>query len=168
MFIVTTMSYDQLGTLIRDKEVSLDNDSLIFGQTFDAVRNYVQERMGSPGYVFGVRGKLNKTSIELLTKMDKAVRSHKLLLQADVKEEDAIRFSVQGLAEAAKILAYGLPDEMVNDQMDSAIISEDSEPAIEIVCVPSINNTGNIKITALDRNIEIATEGITFVKLSGG
>ena len=32
MFVVTTLSYDQLAVLIRDKKVSLNNEDLILGE----------------------------------------------------------------------------------------------------------------------------------------
>ena len=46
MLFVTTVNYDQLGTLIKNKSVSLDNDSLIFGQSFESICRYVKDRLG--------------------------------------------------------------------------------------------------------------------------
>lgn len=167
MLLVTTLSYDQLGALIRNKSVSLDNDSLVFGQSSEPVRKYLMSRLGGTGYVVGIRGRINQKSAQLLSQLDRGLQGNKLILEAPVSEDEAITFNVQGIEEAVEILTYGLPDEMLYEQLDSAIVPKDDTSGVQIICVPAIEATGNIRITSLNREIEVDAEGITFVKLGG-
>lgn len=168
MLIVTTMSYDELGQLIRSKAVSLNNDSLVFGQSADSVKQYLTERLGGQGYVVGIRGRINDTSARLLSQLDRGLAGNKLIIEAPVEEDEAICFTVKGIEEATEIITYGLPDEVLYDHLDSAQVPANATNAgVEIVCIPDIKKVGGIRITALNRDISVDTEGITFVKLKG-
>lgn len=166
MYIVTTLSYDQLATLIRDKKVSIDNANLIFGQFSTSVNKYLADKMGTPGYVIGIRGRINANSVNLLAQMDPGLKGNKVVLEAQVSEDQTLSFSVNGLAEAAEILTYGLPDEDLFDQLDSSVVPSGTSPGVEVVCTSTIQNVGSIRITSLNREISVDAEGITFVKLN--
>lgn len=166
MLMVTTMSYDQLATLIRDRSITLNNDNLIFGQSTEVVGSYLRDRFGSSGYVVGIRGRINEKSAALLSQLDKGLGGNKLILEAPVQEEDMVAFSVKGLEEAAELIAHGIPTEMVYDQLDSSISTD--ETGVQIICVPEISRTNNIRITSINREISVDADGITFVKLKGG
>lgn len=165
MLMVTTMSYDQLAALIKNRSISLDNDNLIFGQSTEIVGSYLRDRFGSPGYVVGIRGRINEKSAMLLSQLDRGLGGNKVILEAPVEEDDMVVFNVKGLEEAADLIAHGIPAEMVYDQLDSAISHEAT--GVQVICVPEIARSSNIRITSLNRDITVDAEGITFVKLKG-
>lgn len=168
MLLVTTLSYDQLGALIKNRSVSLNNDNLIFGQSTDVVGSYLRDRFGSAGFVVGIRGRINERSAQLLAQLDRGLEGNKIILEAPVSEDDMVAFNVKGLEEAAELIAHGIPAEMVYDQLDSSITSASDTTGIQVICVPEIERTANIRITSLNREIAVDAEGITFVRLKGG
>lgn len=167
MLIVTTLSYDQLGSFIRNKQVSLDNENLLFGKSFPPIKKYLTERLGGSGYVIGIRGRINENSVKLLSQLDKGLQGNKVIIEAPVSEDEIMTFNVQDLEEAAQILMYGLPDEILYNHLDNALLHDKVEDGIEIICVPAIRQSYNIRITSLNRDITIDAEGITFVKMRG-
>ena len=165
MYFVTTLSYDQLATLIKDKRVCIDNADMVLGQFSSAVNRYLTERMGSAGYAIGIRGQITPASVNLLAKMDQGLNGNRVVLEAEIDESQTLSFDVAGLAEAAEILAYGLPDEDLFEQLDSSITPSGSSPGIEVICIPAIEKIGSIRITSLNREIDVKAAGISFVKL---
>lgn len=166
LILVTTLSYDQLDAFIRDRQISLDNADLIFGYNPEAIRKYLSERLGSPGYVMGIRGRINDKSVSLLSQLDEGLQGDRVILEVDVDDDDVLSFDVKGLEDAAEILTYGLPEETLFDQLDSSIIPAGEAHGIPIVCTPAVKRTSDIRITALNQNIDIDVEGITFVRLN--
>ena len=164
MYIVTTLNYDQLGELIKYKSVCLDNEKLIFGQDSDAIHKYFVERLGTDGYVIGIRGRINSTSVTLLSKLDYELSGDKVILEASVNEDEILRFNVTGIEEAIEILTYGLPQEALYEQLDSSQVSADSK-CIQVICAPLIDKSRNVRIISLSRPIEIEADGVTVVKL---
>lgn len=165
MTIVTTASYDQLGQLIRNNRVSLNNGVLIFGQQSESISKYLTDQMGDDGYVIGIRGNINPNSARLLEQLDPSLHGNKIIIEAPVEENDIVAFSVKGIEEAAEILEYGLPEEILFDQLDQAIVDSRSVNGVQIICAPVIQKKGIIRITSLHTRVDIEAEGITFVKL---
>lgn len=165
MILVTTLSYDQLGTFIRDRQVSLDNADLVFGTNTNSIKKYLSDRLGSEGYVMGIRGRINEKSVSLLSQLDAGLQGNKVILEVNVNDEDVLSFDVQGLEDAAQILTHGLPEEILCDQLDSSIIRPEEAKGVLVVCAPAVRRTSDIRITSLNRDIDIDVEGITFVKL---
>lgn len=168
MFIVTTLSFDQLSHLIKDKQVSLDNGNLLFGQQTDIVDEYFRERIGYDGYVVGLCGRLNKTTASLFAKMDAGVKSgSRLVLEAEIDKDDVMRFKVEGVNAAAAALSYGLSGEDIYQQLDEAQqYPGDASAPVEILCVPFIKANGKIRVTSMaDDTVTFNVEGVTFVKM---
>lgn len=168
MLLVTTMNYDELARLIRDKSVSLNNDRLIFGHDTAAVRSYLTERLGGTGYVVGIRGRINNASAKLLAQLDRGLAGNKVIIEASASEDEALAFTVKGIEEAIEIMTYGLPEEVLYDHLDSTRVQPGSTTEVEIVCIPDIKKDGGIRVTSLSREINVDAEGITIVKLKGG
>lgn len=166
MVVVTTLSYDELATLIRDKRVSLNNENLLLGAKYEAIQHYIQERLGGDGYVMAIRGRINPASVSLLSKLDGGLRGNKVIIEAPVDRDDLIVFDVAGLDKAVDIINYGLPEELVTEALDEAQ-TEIRDDVVQVVCTPYIHKTGNVRITSLHREIDVAVAGITFVKLNG-
>lgn len=165
MILVTTLDYDQLGAFIRDKQVSLDNADLIFGSNTESIKKYLADRLGSEGYVMGIRGRINEKTVALLSQLDSGLQDNKVILEVTVDDDEVMSFDVEGLEDAANILTYGLPDEMLYDQLDQALVSPGTTKGVSVVCTPAVRRTSGIRVTSLNRDIDINVEGITFVKL---
>ena len=166
MYIVTTLSYEELSRLIRDGKVSLDNSSLFFGYEVDAVDEYFRSRIGNNGYVVGLRGRLNKLTVDLFAQLNQAIQdSEFVILEAQVDEADLIRYRVSGVSDAAAALSYGFRIEEVYEQLDSAQTT-DEQSGLEVLCIPHIRNDGKIRITSLYEDITFNFAGISFVKLN--
>ncbi len=166
MVVVTTLSYDQLATLIKEKKVSLNNEYLLFGEHYEAIQHYIEERLGGPGYVMAIRGRINPVSVRLLSQLDKGLRGNKVIIEAPVSQDDLLVFDVEGLDKAVEIINYGLPDELVEEALDEAQTTV-SDNSVQVVCAPYLHKTGNVRITSLNRDIDVGDADITFVKLSG-
>ena len=166
MYIVTTMSYVELGRLIKDKRVSLNNAKLLFGFSEELLDDYFSERIGYKGYVVGLRGRLNSVTADVFAKLDTAVKSgERVILEAEIAD-DMIKYSVDGVRAAAEALAYGLPPEDIIDTLDNALVSDAATEAIEVLCVPYIQNNGHVRITTLNEdNLTFDVEGITIIKV---
>lgn len=167
VYIVTTMSYADLGKLIRDKRVSLNNAKLLFGYSEEIIDTYFSERIGYSGYVVGLRGRLNPMTAEVFAQLDASVqRGERIILEAEIAEDDMIRYSVEGVNAAAEALAYGLPAEDIIETLDDAREPDKGKEPLEILCVPYIQNNGRVRVTNLnDDNLTFDVEGITFVKV---
>lgn len=166
MYIVTSLSYDDLGRLIREKKISLNNADLLFGVTSERINRYFQERIGYSGYVVGLRGRLNPTTARVFSSLDAAVRNgSRIMLEAEIDENDMIRYSVSGVNVAAEALAYGLPESDVYEQLDEARSEASDSQAVEVLCVPYIQTKGKIRVTNLTEEIQFNVDGITFVKI---
>lgn len=167
MFMVTTMSLDELGTLIRDKQVSLDNGSLLFGSPTQLVDTYFKNNVGYSGYVVGLRGRLNKTTANLFATIDTRVNSgDRIILEAEIDENDVVRYNINGINAAAEALTYGLGEADIEEQLDTAQ-KQASDPAqgVEVLCVPFIKANGKVRVTSLTDQLTFDVEGITFVRL---
>ena len=167
MYIVTTLSYDELSRLIRDKKISLNNADLLFGYTTDGINKYFSERIGNTGYVVGLRGRINPTTAQVFAQLDKAVKSgDRVILEAEINEDDMISFTVDGINAAAEALAYGLPDEDIYNQLDHSQLSgQPGEDKIQVICIPHIKLENKLRVTSLREEIAFNLKGITFVKL---
>lgn len=166
MFVVTTLSYGQLGTLIRENRVSLNNENLVFGNHYEPIEKYIQERLGGQGYVMAIRGRINPTSVQLLSTLDHGLQGDKVIIEAPVSQDDLLVFDVEGLDRAMDIINYGLPEEFVTEALDEAR-EHVTDGAIQIVCTPHISKSKSVRITSLNRDIDVSDAGITFVKLNG-
>lgn len=166
MVIVTTLSYDQLALLIRDKKVSLNNENLLLGDHYEDIQKYIQERLGGDGFVMAIRGRINPVSVGLLASLDKGLAGNRVVIEAPVNQDDLLVFDVQGIAKAVEIIKYGLPDEMITEALDEAQTTL-QEGTVQIVCTPYISKTGKVRITSLNRDIDVGDADITFVKLGG-
>lgn len=166
MFLVTTLSVDELSALIRDKQVSLDNGSLLFGQKTDIIDSYFKERIGYKGYVVGLRGRLNKTTANLFAELDRRVKSgESLILEAEIDEDDVTRYAVAGVNAAATALTYGLEQGDIYQQLDAAQRFGSPDGSVEILCVPFVKANGKVRVTSLVDDVTFNVEGVTFVKM---
>lgn len=166
MYIVTTLTFDQLGALIRDKRVSLDNGELMFGQSDQIVDQYFKEKIGYEGYVIGLRGRLNRTTADIFSKIDRGVTTgDRIILEAQVSDDDLLRYNIQGVTAAAEALSYGMGEEDVREHLDHAQVSDQKSRSAEVLCAPYIRATGNLRVTSFGSDIEFNVEGITFVPI---
>ena len=169
MLLVTTLSTAQLAELVRDKRVSLNNEDLLFGEPMDVVRNYIEERLGAPGYVMAIRGRINPASADFLAKLDRGLTGERFILETKVAPDDLLVFDLGKLVKVADFIAHGFPDEYVEEALDEA--QDDISPQrLQAVCLPYIRKEGNIRITSLNprMNIDVSQADITFVRLNGG
>lgn len=164
--MITTLSYEQLGAFIRDKQVSLDNASLIFGQNFEAVKHYLQERLGTDSYVMGIRGRINSDSVELLSKLDAGLQGNRVIVEVNVPDDDIITFDAAKLDDATQIMMYGLPEEMAFDQLDASQSEQGKSQGIEVVCTPKLKRATEVRVTSLHRDLNFDAEGITFIRVN--
>lgn len=167
--MVTTLSFSQLGALIRDKQVSLNNADLIFGQNYDAVKHYLQERLAADTYVMGIRGRINTDSVKLLSALDAGlnVDENRVIVEVNVPDDDILTFDASKLDDATQIMMYGLPEEMAFDQLDASQSGKDEATGIEVICTSKLRRSSNIRVTSLRRDdIVFDVEGITFVRVT--
>lgn len=167
MFMVTTMSLDELGSLIRDKQVSLDNGSLLFGSPTQLVDSYFKSNIGYSGYVVGLRGRLNRTTADIFAKLDKQVSSgDKIILEAEIDETDVVRYNLTGINAAAEALTYGLDESDILDQLNRAQkIPSETAQGVEVLCVPFVKANGRVRVTSLTDSLTFDVDGITFVRV---
>lgn len=165
MLLITTLSYDEFGAFVKNSQVTLNNADLILGQNSEVIGKYIRDRLGSRGYVMGLRGRINKDSAEILSGLDSGLEGDRFIIEVDVDDDDVLSFDVAGLEEAVQIMEYGLPDEMVYAQLDSSLLEKPATDRVTVLCAPQIRKGKEVRITSLSRNAIVNIEGITFVKL---
>lgn len=164
--IVTTLTYDELGELIKNKKVSLNNGKLLFGHDTDTINHYFQERIGNQGYVIGLRGRINKMTADLFKQLDDGVMAgNTAILEAEVNEDDMLRYTIDGVGMAADALTYGLSEGAIYEELDRAQKVMEPPAGAEVLCVPYIQANGKIRVTSLVEDLSFNVDGIAFVKL---
>ena len=168
MYVITSMSYDELGTLIREKRVTLNNAELLFGDQDDDVDEYMRECVGYKGYTLGIRGRLNPVTAEVMSAVDSRVLSRgTVILEAQVPDEEVIQFNLEELGNLKLLLDYGFDKDSLWEQLDLARETQSPDGSVEILCVPFISIKWRIRVTALVDNLEFSTQDIEFVKVRG-
>lgn len=171
LLVVTTLSYEQLAELIKNKRVALNNEDLLFGEQVDTVRHYIEERLGGTGYVVAIRGRINPASANFLSKLDRGLEGERLILEAPVKQEDLLVFDVGKLAKVSEFISYGFPPEYIEEALDEAQ-ADVNDNTVQAICIPYIKKEGNLRITSpvpgRDAVINVSQADITFVRLKGG
>lgn len=168
LHVVTTLTFGQMGALIRDRHVSLNNGEMFFGPDTEFIGKFLCERLGSAGYVMGVRARLNKASVAAITSIDPVSAQYgHVILEARADADDALRFKVTDLALVAEALEYGLDDEDIIERLEEAASAtfEDDTLAVEIVCFPAVNLDGQIMVTTVSGDLNFDVDGVTFVKV---
>lgn len=171
MVVVTTLSYPQLASLIKNARVTLNNEDLLFGEKVDTVEKYIEERLGSAGFVVGISGRINPASASFLSSLDEGLAGERLILEASVNPDDMLVFDVARLGIVSEFISHGFPDEYIEEALDEAVSSVSNE-SLQAVCVPYIKKEGNLRITSpvpgRGDEINVSQANITFVKLNGG
>lgn len=168
MYLVTTLSFDELGTLIRDKRISLDNGELLFGDDIDTINEYFKERIGFDGYVIGLRGRINRASAGIFQKIDRrTMTGEHVIIEAEIDDNDVLRYNVNGINMVAQALSYGMSEDAIYDELDSAQLPPGASGKVEVLCVPYIKGDAKVRVTSLSDKLDFAVEGITYVNLSG-
>lgn len=166
MHIVTTMSYDQLGELIRNKRISLDNADLLFGYSSDMLDEYFKQRVGYSGYVVGLQGRLNKYTADILQTLDAAViRGNCVLLESEIESDDAVVYSAGSVGEAAEALYYGLPEEDIRWKLADAESSTGAMDGAKFLCIPYLQFNGKLVVTSLTEELDFDVGGVKYVKV---
>lgn len=167
MYIVTTISNEQLHELVEDGKLQLSNSEMFFDYDVDLIDNYFKDRLGSDGYVLGLRGRLNNTTASILANLDTAaVRqgAHRLFLEAEIDPEDVVRYTMEGVCSAAEALHHGFSEDSILGFLDSAEKSEDSPKGVEILCVRALRHA-KVRIGSPVQEIRGEIEGVSLVKL---
>lgn len=168
LHVVTTLTFTQMGALIRDKNVSLNNSEMFFGPDTEFIGRFLCERLGSAGYVLGIRARLNKASVDAIASIDplSAQYGH-VILEAKADADDAIRFKVSDLALVAEALECGLDDEDILERLEDAaqLSAGPASNAVEVVCFPAVKLDGQLKVTTLSGDLNFDVDGVTFVKV---
>lgn len=166
MHIVTTMSYDQLGELIRNKRISLDNADLLFGYTSDMLDDYFRQRVGYNGYVVGLQGRLNRYTADILKTLDDTVvRGDCVLLESEIEPDDAVAYSVNSVGEAAEAAYYGLPEEDIRWKLEDAEVNTKSSSGAKFLCVPYLKFNGKLIVTSFTEELDFDVDGVKYVKV---
>ena len=168
MHAMTAMSLNELSYLMKHKSVHINNSDLIFGKNFSTMNNYFKDRIGNDGYVLCVKGKISAESAKLFSQLDSLVKTGEhLIIEADIPNQDFIRYSVTGLEKAFKYLYHGLPDSDVFEGLDEAVLQDGQSASVEIICVPEFKRNMNLRVTSMRDTITFQSPDIKFVKLGG-
>lgn len=168
MYIVTTLSFEELGTLIKTRRVSLDNCNLLFGSNVEPIDAYFKERIGYQGYVIGLRGRLNATSAKLFKELDKqTITGQHVIVEVEIDEDDVLRYRVAGINNAVQAFSFGMSEDAILDELDEAQVLPGQSGGVEVLCVPYLNGASQVRVTSLSDELAFDVDGITFVKLQG-
>lgn len=167
MVVVTTLSYDELSTLIRDKRVALNNDSLILPQNYEAIQQYIEDRLGSDGFVMAITTRIDQQSVDVLSVLDQGLHGERVILEAPVDRDDLLVFDSAALRKVPEFIERGFSEDTVMQKLGEAE-RELNEEEVQVVCTPCIKKTGRVRVTSPYREVDLSATGITFVKLNGG
>ena len=162
MYVLTTLSLDDLSCLIKNKKISTNNVDLIFGAEDTLVSDYLKQRLGYNGFVLGIIGQISNATMEKLVNLDPELKNKKVALEIQIPENDALFMSVEDLVEVADFIDLGLDKDDIIEQIDTAI-QNGATATNKIVCIPYIPSDKAERITSLTQDIHI--DNIAFVKL---
>lgn len=167
MYMATILSLNQLGSLIRDKKVGLDNGSILFGFDDSFIDDYFKSRLNSDTYVVGIRGRLNDAMGNLFKELDSSIiPQHKVILEAKISESEVIRMKIPGLLKAAEMYEYGLGTDLVEEELDEAVTTSDQQ-GVEVICVPLLTLQDGVRVTSFTDKLKFEVDSVTFVALGG-
>lgn len=167
MYLVTTLSFEDLGTLIRDKRVSVNNSELLIGYDAKTFSDYFTSRLGSKGYVVGISGRINKDTAAVFSRMDSEfIRGNKVIIEANIPG-DVLRFKAESIRNVAEALVLGFSEESIFADLDAMQVSNTEDPlSVEVLCAPYISLGDKVRVSWLQHDeINFDVDGITFVKL---
>lgn len=162
MYVLTTLSLDDLSHLIKNKKISTNNVDLIFGAEDNLVSDYLKQRLGYDGFVLGIVGQISNDTMEKLVSLDPELKNKKVALEIQIPENDALFMSVEDLVEVADFIDLGLDPDDIIEQIDTAI-QNGMSASNKIVCIPYIPSDRAERVTSLTQDIHI--DNIAFVKL---
>ena len=170
MYLMTSMSFEDLGTLIKTGKVALNNSSMLFGQPVDFIDKYFRDSTGVGSYVVGFRGRLKESTIPALAALDPSIHDEEMaILEIEIDEDDAASYSLDNVLQAYKLFSYGFDDDDVLEEIEAARAAE-AKKVFDILCVPyiSIGDIGKkIRVTTLHDVLEFPIDSIRFVKMEG-
>lgn len=164
MTVITTISYEKLSELLKNQKVTLNNERLIVGRDYKVIRDYLEEVLGTSGYVIALKGKINPTSVSLLSKLDRGLKSDKVIIEASLNPREAITYNVQDFTKIGEFLNYGLDSDTVIDYMEEAK-NNVTDSSIQVVCFPCLEKAGKLRISSLSNELEFESDDITVVKM---
>ena len=163
--IITTMSYDDLTTLIRDGEVMLNNSSILFGYNVSSLDTYFSERVGSDGYAIGFLGRLTEDTAKVLEKLDNdLLDSERVMIEVQFNRDDCVMYDPAGIDNVATALNIGLSEEEIYEQLDLSVDKFPRKGRINIICLPHIKRVGKIKVSSLMDELDFTVDDISFVR----
>ena len=165
MLFLTTLSYDQLGELIRSRRLSINNIDLFYDREDTTIlANYIKSKLGYDGFVLGIRGKISPESVDVLRQLDPELAGDKVILELTISDDSALVFDIKEFIGALMSIDSHLPDEEVIEQLNFALEAGSSAPGPKLLCVPFLSKDGRIRLTSLNDEIEV--EGMSFVKVT--
>lgn len=162
MQILTTLSLEELSTLLKEKKMSTNNTNLIIPSGTDSSQfvDYITDKLGYKGFVLCIIGEISETNIRKLYGLDPALSTSKIAMEIKIKESDALYLDTKELKAAIECIDLELDPEDVVEQLDLAV-ANGKNAAEQIVCIPFINEPQAEKITALTQ--EIRVDNLKFV-----
>ena len=162
MYILTTLSLDELSSLLKNKKLSTNNVNLFFGAEGNIISDYLKQRLGYNGFVLGIVGQISNDTIAKLTGLDPELKNSRVALEIKIPENEALFMNAEDLFEIADFIDLGLADEDIVEQIDTAIRNGGTTKN-SIVCIPYIPSDKAERLTSLTQDVQI--DNIAFVKL---
>lgn len=162
MYVLTTLSLDDLSHLIKNKKISTNNVDLILGTEDNIISDYLKQRLGYNGFVLGIVGQISNDTMDKLISLDPELKNRKVALEIQIPENEALFMDTNDLVEVADFIDLGLDADDILEQIDTAI-RNGKTATNRIVCIPYIPSDSAERITSLTQDIHI--DNIAFVKL---
>lgn len=170
MYMLTTMTTRQLGCLIRDGKVALNNSNIIFGESGDYLDEYFRNSTGTDEYLIGFRSPLSEKVVPAIQALDPRITDDDIvIIEIEVEEKDVTSYALENVMRAASLFQYGFDQSDVIDEMDLAR-EVDTKNRFDILCIPYIKlgDIGKkIRVTTLHDELTFPIDEITFYKLKG-
>lgn len=163
LYILTTLSLDELSYLLKQKKVSTNNVEFISDQEGALISEYLKQKLGYNGFVLGIVGQISLKNIEKLKELDPELNDAKVALEIKIPDNEAIYMNENDIIEVADFIDLGMDSEDILDQIDTAITNGEGTTN-NFVCIPYIPREHTKRLTSLTQDIQI--DNIAFVKVN--
>ena len=161
---MTVIEYEQLAVLVQKGRVSLNNESLYFGENSEHLASFLEEKLGSHGYIVGIHARLNKNTVNILERL-RGNLDATAVIEAQVDLNNALRFTINSVRSVVDAISYGLDKDTVHELAELALEQSTEEKGIELICAPFIDTKGKVRVTSKTEYLEFDSDAITFIKL---
>lgn len=169
MYLLTSLSFEELGKLVSEKRIELNNSKLFVRPTVQEVDDYFRA-LECGGYVLGIGGlRMSPKSVAAIKKLTKSTKET-VVLEVEVDTKEGTKFSLDGIDKVTEYISCDMDSADIVKALNEAKVSDSpTGKSVDIVCYPTITNVKKVRIACLDPEFDslvVDCSGVTVVDMT--